>query len=248
MAVLADGFVRVSGVLAFESLIRPDDKGNFRGKFLVPKTSHEITEIDQLQQATATRTGRPYIPKFAQGNPQYDGDVYRDGKGQLVPAYNGYWIVNAGTRIAPPLLDENKQELSPHTIPAHKEKIYSGVGVEFVINAFDYPAKDGGQAGVAFGLAAVRITDTTLPRIAESGSGGMTASKAASAFFGSVPAGNVTTPPVHTPPPAANVTAPPPVPAAKVLVQTGNHTIEALRGAGWTDEQMIAAGHAAWSA
>lgn len=239
MTVLADGYVRVSGILAFENLVNADKKGKYGGKFLVPKSSPEIAELNQLQQAAASASGKPYIPKFTPGNPDYDGDVYRDSKGNPVAAFAGYWIVNARSGFPIVLLDEMNGELSPLTVQAHKQKIYSGVGVDFVVNAFGYEGKDGGKPGVAFGLAAVKVTDATKPRISEAGSGGLNAQSAA-ALFGGSPA---PTAPAPAPAPQNDFLAPPLV---KVLVQTGAHTIEALRAAGWTDEGMVSAGHAVW--
>lgn len=246
MTVLADGYVRVDAILAFENLYSPDKKGKFGGKFLIPKTAtQDIAELTQLQQSTATSGGVPFFPKFTPGNPMYDGDVYRDSKGQVVPAYAGYWLVNARSNFAIVLLDEMNGELNPLAVPAHKQKIYSGVGCQIVVNTFAYPSKDGGQPGVAFGLAAVKITDTTKPRISEGGSGGLTADKAA-ALFGGSPAPQQTAPNPN-PAPAPDFLQPP-APAVKTLIQTGAHTIEALRAAGWGDDQMVAAGHAKWSA
>lgn len=247
MTVLADGYVRVDAILAFENLYSPDKKGKFGGKFLIPKTAtQDIAELTQLQQSTATSGGVPFFPKFTPGNPMYDGDVYRDSKGQVVPAYAGYWLVNARSNFAIVLLDEMNGELNPLAVPAHKQKIYSGVGCQIVVNTFAYPSKDGGQPGVAFGLAAVKITDTTKPRISEGGSGGLTADKAA-ALFGGSPAPQQTAAPNPNPAPAPDFLQPP-APAVKTLIQTGAHTIEALRAAGWGDDQMVAAGHAKWSA
>lgn len=249
MTVLADGYVRVSGILAFENLYTADKKGKFGGKFLIPKSStQEIAELTQLQQSTASTGGVPYFPKFTPGNPTYDGDVYRDSKGNAVPAFAGHWLLNARSGFPIVLLDEQNGELNPSAIPAHKQKIYSGVGVDFVVNAFPYPSKDGGQAGVAFGLAAVKVTDATKPRISEGGSGGLNAQSAAALFGGSPapvssPAPTAAPAPAPAPAPQNDFLAPPPV---KKLVQTGSHTVEALRNAGWSDEQMVSAGHAVW--
>ncbi|AXH72173.1 MAG: protein of unknown function DUF2815 [Siphoviridae sp. ctdc_1] len=246
MTVLADGYVRVSGILAFENLYAADKKGKFGGKFLIPKTStQEIAELTQLQQNAANSSGKPYIAKFTPGNQDYDGDVYCDSKGTRVTSFAGYWILNARSGFPIVLLDEQNGELNPTAIPAHKQKIYSGVGVDFVVNAFGYEGKDGGKPGVAFGLAAVKITDATKPRISEGGSGGLNAQSAAALFGGSpapAPAPTAAAP-APAPAPQNDFLAPPPV---KKLVQTGQHTIEALRAANWSDEQMVSAGHAAW--
>lgn len=241
MTVLADGYVRVSGILAFENLVTADKKGKYGGKFLIPKNSPEIAELNQLQQNAATASGKPYIPKFTPGNPDYDGDIYRDSKGNAVPSFAGYWIVNARSGFPVVLLDEMNGELNPTAVPAHKQKIYSGVGVNFVVNAFGYEGKDGGKPGVAFGLAAVKITDTTKPRLSEGGSGGLNAQTAAALFGG--PSASQPAAPAPAPAPQNDFLAPPPV---KALVATGPHSIEALRAAGWSDEQMVNSGHAAW--
>lgn len=245
MTVLADGFVRVDAILAFENLTTPDKKGKYGGKFLISKQSvAEVAELTQLQQSTAAAGQVPYFPKLTPGNTLYDGDVYRDSKGNPVPSFAGHWLLNARSGFPIVLLDEQNGELNPVAIPAHKQKVYSGVGCQIVVNAFPYPSKDGGQAGVAFGLAAVKITDATKPRISEGGSGGLNAQSAA-ALFGGAPAPAATPAPVNTSaflqPPAPTPT---PAPAAKQLIAIGPHTIDALRAAGWSDEQMIAAGHA----
>lgn len=251
MTVLADGFVRVDAILAFENLTAPDKKGKYGGKWLVSKSAvQDIAELNSIQQAAATTGGVPYFPKFTPGNPHYDGDVYRDSKGQPVPSFAGYWLLNARSGFPIVLLDEQNGELNPTAIPAHKAKIYSGVGCQVVVNAFGYPSKDGGQPGVAFGCAAVKITDTTKPRIAEGGSGGLTAVSAAAMFGGAVPAQQVQHQAVPGPgavvTPAPTFMQPPAPTPTRQLVATGAHTVQALRDAGWTDDAMVQAGHAVW--
>ena len=248
MTVLADGFVRVDAILAFENLTTPDKKGKYGGKWLVPKSAtQDIADLTAIQQAAATTGGVPFFPKFTPGNPHYDGDVYRDSKGQPVPAFAGYWLLNARSGFPIVLLDENNAELNPVDVPAHKQKIYSGVGCQVVVNAFAYPSKDGGQPGAAFGCAAVKITDTTKPRIAEGGSGGLTADKAASLFGGSPAPQQTVTAPNPNPAPAPDFLQPP-APAVKTLIPTQAWTIEQLRANGFSDEQMVNQGYAKWSA
>lgn len=249
MTVLADGYVRVDAILAFEDLVKPNNKGRYSGKFLIPKTQvQDIQDLTNLLQSKATEAQVPFFPKFTPGNVNYDGDSYLDKKtGQKVPMYFGHWILNAGSGIPVPLLDEMNSELSPASVPAHKQKVYSGVGCQVVVNSFPFPAKDGGSAGVSFGLAAVKITDTTKPRLYEGASSGMSAEKAAALFGGSPAPQQTAAAPNPNPAPAPDFLQPP-APAVKTLIQTGAHTIEALRAAGWGDDQMVAAGHAKWSA
>ena len=127
-----------------------------------------------------------------------------------------------------------------------KDKFYSGAGIKLCVDAYKYD--NSGNKGVSLGLQGIQVVNfdkTQRPQIAEASGGGMNAQALANAFGVAQAPQQTATAPNPNPAPAPDSLAPPPV---KTLIQTGAHTIEALRAAGWGDDQMVAAGHAKWSA
>ena len=240
--ILSDGKVVTNEViLAFENLKTPDDKGKYTVKVLLKKTDTQVVqEITQLLQNKATEKQVFFSNPFTPGAQWHDGDVYRNKSGVQVEAYKGYWVLNAKSGYPVGVINLNGQSMD---LNFEHDKLYSGAGIKICVDAYDY--ENSGNKGVSLGLQGVQVVNfdkTQRPQIAEASGGGMNAQALANAFGVAAPQ---QTAPNPNPAPAPDFLAPPPV---KTLIQTGAHTIEALRAAGWGDDQMVAAGHAKWSA
>lgn len=249
--VLSDGKVVTSEVtMAFENITKPDDKGRYSVKFLLKKSDTAgVQEITNLMQAKANAEQVFFTNPFTPGSQWHDGDVYRNKSGVEVQAYKGHWVLNAKTTFPVGVIDINGQ---PMDLNFQKDKFYSGAGIRVCVDAYKYD--NSGNKGVTLGLQGIQVVNfdkTQRPQIAEASGGGMNTQALANAFGVSAPAGSpapVSSPaptaaPAPAPAPQNDFLAPPPV---KRLVATGAHTVEALRNAGWSDEQMVSAGHAAW--
>jgi len=239
--ILSDGKVVTNEViLAFENLKTPDDKGKYTVKVLLKKTDTQVVqEITQLLQNKATEKQVFFNNPFTPGAQWHDGDVYRNKSGVQVEAYKGYWVLNAKSGYPVGVINLNGQSMD---LNFEHDKLYSGAGIKICVDAYDY--ENSGNKGVSLGLQGVQVVNfdkTQRPQIAEASGGGMNAQALANAFG----VAQTAAAPNPNPAPAPDFLAPPPV---KTLIQTGAHTIEALRAAGWGDDQMVAAGHAKWSA
>ena len=241
--VLPDGKVVTSEVImAFENITKPDDKGRYSVKFLLKKSDTAgVQELTNLLSAKATAEQVFFTNPFTPGSQWHDGDVYRNKSGIEVQAYKGYWVLNAKTTFPVGVIDINGQ---PMDLNFQKDKFYSGAGIRVCVDAYKYD--NSGNKGVTLGLQGIQVVNadkTQRPQIAESSGGGMNTQALANAFGVSSPAPAANAPAPSAPAPQSDFLAPPPV---KKLVQTGAHSIESLRAAGWTDEGMVSAGHAAW--
>lgn len=243
--ILSDGKVVTNEViLAFENISKPDEKGRYSVKFLLKKSDTEgVQELTQLLSAKATAEQVFFTNPFTPGSQWHDGDVYRNKSGVEVQAYKGHWVLNAKTTFPVGVINLNGQ---PMDLNFEKDKFYSGVGIRVCVDAYKYD--NSGNKGVTLGLQGIQVVNfdkTQRPQIAESSGGGMNAQALANAFGVAQAPQQTAAAPNPNPAPAPDFLAPPPV---KTLIQTGAHTIEALRAAGWGDDQMVAAGHAKWSA
>ena len=245
--ILSDGKVVTNEViLAFENLKTPDDKGKYTVKVLLKKTDTQvIQEITQLLQNKATEKQVFFSNPFTPGAQWHDGDVYRNKSGVQVEAYKGHWVLNAKSGYPVGVINLNGQSMD---LNFEHDKLYSGVGIKICVDAYDY--ENSGNKGVSLGLQGVQVVNfdkTQRPQIAEASGGGLNAQALANAFSVAQAPQQTAAAPNPNPAPAPDFLQPP-APAVKTLIQTGAHTIEALRAAGWGDDQMVAAGHAKWSA
>lgn len=243
--ILSDGKVVTNEVImAFENIQKPDEKGRYSVKFLLKKSDTEgVQELTQLLSAKATAEQVFFTNPFTPGSQWHDGDVYRNKSGVEVQAYKGHWVLNAKTTFPVGVINLNGQ---PMDLNFEKDKFYSGVGIRVCVDAYKYD--NSGNKGVTLGLQGIQVVNfdkTQRPQIAEASGGGMNAQALANAF--GVAQAPQQAAPNPNPAPAPDFLQPP-APAVKTLIQTGAHTIEALRAAGWGDDQMVAAGHAKWSA
>lgn len=242
--ILSDGKVVTNEVLlAFETITKPDDKGRYSVKFLLKKSDTAgVQELTNLLSAKATAEQVFFTNPFTPGSQWHDGDVYRNKSGIEVQAYKGHWVLNAKTTFPVGVIDVNGQ---PMDLNFQKDKFYSGAGIRVCVDAYKYD--NSGNKGVTLGLQGIQVVNADKnqrPQIAESSGGGMNTQALADAFGVSAQSAAAPAPAVApAPAPQNDFLAPPPV---KVLVQTGAHTVDALRAAGWTDEQMVAGGHAVW--
>ena len=245
--ILSDGKVVTNEVImAFENIQKPDEKGRYSVKFLLKKSDTEgVQELTQLLSAKATAEQVFFTNPFTPGSQWHDGDVYRNKSGVEVQAYKGHWVLNAKTTFPVGVINLNGQ---PMDLNFEKDKFYSGVGIRVCVDAYKYD--NSGNKGVTLGLQGIQVVNfdkTQRPQIAEASGGGMNAQALANAFGVAQAPQQPVAAPNPNPAPAPDFLQPP-APAVKTLIQTGAHTIEALRAAGWGDDQMVAAGHAKWSA
>lgn len=244
--ILSDGKVVTNEVLlAFENITKPDDNGKYSVKVLIDKSdTATVSELTQLLQNKATSEKVPFVNPFTVNDRWHDGDVYQSSTGVKIVAYAGKWVINAKSGWTVGVINANGQ---PMDLNFEKDKFYSGAGIRICVDSYKYD--NSGNKGVSLGLQGVQVVNcdkTQRPQMAESSGGGMNTQALANAFGVSAQPAAATAPapnPAPAPAPQNDFLAPPPV---KVLVQTGAHTIEALRNAGWTDEQMVASGHAVW--
>lgn len=248
--VLSDGKVVTSEVImAFENITKPDDNGKYSVKVLIDKSdTATVNELTQLLQNKASSEKVPFVNPFAVNDRWHDGDVYQSSTGVKIVAYAGKWVINAKSGYPIGVINANGQ---PMDLNFEKDKFYSGAGIRICVDSYKYD--NSGNKGVSLGLQGIQVVNcdkTQRPQMAESSGGGMNTQALANAFGVSAPAGSpapTTAPtaaaPAPAPAPQNDFLAPPPV---KRLVATGAHTIEALRNAGWGDDQMVSAGHAAW--
>lgn len=257
MTVLADGRVATPALtLIWAQLAQADDQGDRFIKVRIPKTdSVTISELETLLRTKAQADNVPFKTPFQPGDQWRDGDVIRNDDGKPVEAYLGHWVVKFKTKLSTVgVIDINNVSVDP---TFEKDKFYSGAQVRACLHAYSYGQNAAhGNKGVNLGLDGVQLVsfDKTIhaPLFGEGG-GTMSTSQLANAF-----GGGVSTQPAPAPQQTASAPNPnpapapdflqPPAPAVKTLIQTGAHTIEALRAAGWGDDQMVAAGHAKWSA
>lgn len=242
--ILSDGKVVTNEViLAFENVSKPDDNGKYSVKVLVDKSdAATVQELTQLLQNKATLEKVPFINPFSVNDRWHDGDVYQSTAGVKVAAYAGKWVINAKSGYPVGVINANGQAMD---LNFEKDKFYSGAGVRLCVDSYKYD--NSGNKGVSLGLQGIQVVNcdkNQRPQIAEASGGGMNAQALANAFGVAAPQQQQTAAPAPTPAPAPDFLAPPPV---KTLVPTGPHSIEALRAAGWDDDKMVAAGHAAWA-
>jgi hypothetical protein len=238
--------VLVEGVLlAWDDLTKPDEKYNrFGGKFLWPKSdTQSVQEMTTLLQGVQASAKVPLTSQFIAGDPKHDGDIYCNSKGEPVPQYKGYWVVNATSGLPVSVLDESG---NPVDLLMQKP-LFPGVKMKVIFNA--YPRTADGNKGTSIGPVGCMITDRTAPRLFEGGDGSV-APQALAGMFGAIPSA---APVAASPAPAPQAAAPTPAPAPAAvprLVPTSDlakanpdPASPYWVNAGWTEELLVTNGH-----
>lgn len=241
--------VLVEGVLlAWDNLTKPDEKYNrFGGKFLWPKSDVQgVQEMTTLLQGVQVSAKVPLTSQFIAGDPKHDGDIYCNSKGEPVPQYAGYWVVNATSGLPVSVLDESG---NPVDLLMQKP-LYAGIKMKVIFNA--YPRTADGNKGTSIGPVGCMITDRTTPRLFEGGDGAV-APQALAGMFGATPVAAASAPVAAAPQAQAPVAAPAPAPAPAAVPRLVPVSDLAKANpdpaspywvnAGWTEELLVANGH-----
>lgn len=239
--------VLVEGVLlAWDNLTKPDDKYNrFGGKFLWPKSDvQSVQEMETLLRKVQAEKQVPFTSQFISGDPKHDGDIYCNSKGEAVPQYKGYWVVNATSGNPVGVLDESG---NPVDLLMQKP-LYAGIKMKVIFNAYARTAD--GNKGTSIGPHGCMITDRTAPRLFEGGDASPSP-QALAGMFGASPA--AASAPAATPAPVAAAPAPAPAPAPAAVPRlvpvsdlakaNPEATAPYWVNAGWTEELLVANGH-----
>jgi hypothetical protein len=136
-----------------------------------------------------------------------------------IPELPGYVCFSANTQLgAPPVMNANNQEMPPLS---YARSFYAGSVIRVLVHAYDYDNKN---KGVAFGLDGIQIINDKAPAL--SIGAGMSKAEVSNAFAGGAAA------------PA------PGIQGGKRSTKPGcPYTYESLMQAGWSEQQMIDAGH-----
>lgn len=224
------------GIIMWDGITRPETKKDDKGqdylqyslKVALDSRSLEVQELTHIATAAL------------QNDPKFRGQLPPGGNWPIVPIaptdFEGklpsHVSVNGKTTFLPEVFDVNNQKLPPQVYQA---MLYPGSTVKLLLSAKSFDNK---SKGVKFQLSGIMITDATTPRLPVGGV------DAAAAFGGAAPAGPAA-PPAYAPPPApvaAPPLGPPAVPGPVMLPAANGMTYEQYKTAGWSDEQMVAAG------
>lgn len=236
--------VLVDGVLlAWDDLTKPDAKHNrFGGKFLWPKSdAQSVQEMATLLQGVQASSQVPFTSQFIPGDPKHDGDIYCNGKGERVPQYAGYWVVNASSGLPVSVLDESGNQVDL----LMQKMLYPGIKMKVIFNA--YARNADGNRGTSIGPVGCMITDRNAPRLFEGGDGAV-APQALAGMFSAAPQ---SASPAPAPAPQAAAPTPAPAPAAvprlvalsDLAKANPDATSQYWVAAGWTEDLLIANGH-----
>ena len=248
--------VIVEGVVVWDGVTQP--KNNDQGKMVhslkvaIRPNAPELAEIEQLATAAlqADSTMKGQLPTGG------SWPIKLGTAGEIDPALVGYTPCNTKTYAgAPQVFDINGRQL---TAMEYGPLLYAGAIVKVITHAYSFTNI---QKGVAFGLDGIQIIDATTPKLSVAAGYDATGVFGAAATPGAAPAPGAPL----APPPALGVTPPPPAPPAGVqphpgflagpsatppppapgLTRTATSpgSYEELQAAGWSDQQMIDAGH-----
>lgn len=205
-------------------------------------TYREMREMSDLSVSKAYPTGKPF--KFKDWETTFDPAKYPE----LNPAE---YVFVKFTDKGPKPAFNGTQEISRDEF---SRTVYTGAKIAIVGRVWCYLAEERtqNQTGLKWFYEGVQIVDAvTAPRF--SVAKGMTGSDIASAFGAASSAASAFTPaPAAAPATAAAVPTPaaplvpnpgivPPVPTPKLTAL--GHTVDTLKAAGWTTEQMRAEGY-----
>ncbi len=234
-----------NAVVLWDGISRPeplDDGGQKHSlKIAMPASAPEVGELQSiLDRELASSEFRGQLPPGALPGMS---DTLAGEFGDVLP---GHKVINSVTyNGAPDVYDINGQKLDPMH---YSSMLYPGATVQVIVSARSYNNK---SKGLGFWLNGVKIIDATTPKLPVAG--GVDAGAAFGAASGGATAGNTQQPPAAqtvqpqtaaVPSPAAPApghSAPPPAPAPEFLTVNGQrYTEQALRDAGWSEEQINA--------
>lgn len=230
-------------LLVWDNITKADEKYNrYGGKFLVSKRdTQSVEELVGLCRKVQQNDKVPLTSQFNPNDPKHDGDCYYNKEGVLVEQYKDYWVVNAGSGLPIPVVDESGCPVDLNM----QKPLYNGIGLNVIFNA--YARRADGNVGTSLGVMAIQIADRNKPKLFE-GSGGAVSHTQAAGMFGAAPTGGVAAPsaapalaPSPAPAPAAAAVAPRMTPVseqAKALPDPA-----AWYGRGWTDDMLVQHGH-----
>lgn len=161
--VVAEG--RLSYPHLFEArAVNETSPKKFSVTLVIPKSDKATIEALKAAEAAAFQAGvaGPFKGKTPKvwGSALKDADEQTNRQGEILsevnPAYKGCYILNTSTseKFRPSIVDADFNDVIDPTV------VYPGVGAKVAVNFFAYSAN--GNLGVAAGLNAVLITDTTL--------------------------------------------------------------------------------------
>lgn len=164
--------VVVDATLSYPNLfeprqVNPTSPAKYSVTLLVPKTDTAAVEALKAAQQEAFTEGvastfKGKTPK-KWGAAVKDADVDTNKQGDTLaethPEYEGHYVVNASSsaRFKPSVVDRKHQPVIDPT------QVYPGVGAKVAVRFYAYSVN--GNLGVAAGLNAVMITDTTKPSL-----------------------------------------------------------------------------------
>jgi len=248
-----DNVITGNVILTWDGLRHPQERSsgslNYNVSVLIPQNAPEVAELESIAKACLAKSdlgaGIGMLPAGALWPLGKPADPVKFGA-----EYTNYLQISAGSsRGIPKIVDINGNEL---TSMVYGPMLYPGCIMRLIVNAWPYTTIN---KGISFGLQGLQIVDATAPQLAVGG--GLSAGDMASAFGGS-PVQSVPATPSVAPPAVAGATipaaspgvappAPPVAPATdfvpqKIMSPTATGKYEDYVKAGWTDEQMIAAG------
>jgi hypothetical protein len=241
--IYKDNYVRTGrAVVLWDGVTSPEKKEDgsvvHSLKVAIAPGSAELQELEQIAQKSLKESKR-FNGQLPAGGGWPTSVATPD------PTLPNHTVFSAKTyNGAPDVYNAEGQRLDPMQYNA---MIYAGAIVEVLVHAFDYDSK--GNKGISFGLDGLMIVDATTPRLSIAGvdtSGAFGAPHPSGQ--GSTAAPPVAAPPASTPPPAASPPPPvepapdfvqgPPSPQITALAVQKGYTYEALKAAGWNDDQM----------
>ena len=159
----------VEGRLSYPHLLEPraiseGSPKKYSVTIVIPKKDTAAIEVLRAAEAEAFENGVSGVfkgkrPKrWLSSIKDADVDTNRQGEvlAELNPPYEGCFVLHASSneRFKPSLVDEEFNDVLDPKV------VYPGVGAKCAVNFFPYSVN--GNVGVAAGLNAVMITDTTL--------------------------------------------------------------------------------------
>lgn len=121
----------------------------FSAALLIDKDQAEILAVIHAAITTESLKLSAGNPNLKVHVPLYDGDGLRDNGQPFAPECHGCWVLNAGSKNGPTIMDQVKQLITDPT------RVVSGDYLNVLLSAYGYKAP--GRAGVSFELKGIQL-------------------------------------------------------------------------------------------